>query len=113
MHTNYCFQEKKFFLLLLLSLLFLPTAFLFAQNESEKGLPFITNYLPKDYKALPQTWSVTEDDRGIMYFGVQGGILEYDGVKWRKVIFKTLPAVVRTLAGKNLLWLHWRIWLSL
>jgi K+-sensing histidine kinase KdpD/CheY-like chemotaxis protein len=98
MHTNYRFWEKKFFLALLLGLLFCPASFLLAQTESEKGLPFITNYLPKTYKALPQTWSVTEDNRGIMYFGVQGGILEYDGVKWRKVIFKTIPAVVRTLA---------------
>ena len=70
-----------------------------AQDPSEKGLPFITNYLPKNYKALPQTWCVMEDDRGLMYFGVQNGILEYDGVKWRKVIFKdNLPAVVRTMA---------------
>ena len=98
MHTNYCFGKKKFFLPLVLGLLFWPASFLLAQTESEKGLPFITNYLPKDYKALPQTWSVTEDNRGIMYFGVQNGILEYDGVKWKKVIFKNNPGVVRALA---------------
>jgi K+-sensing histidine kinase KdpD/CheY-like chemotaxis protein len=98
MHTHYCFGKKKFFSTLLLGLLFWPATSLLAQTESEKGLPFITNYLPKDYKALPQTWSVTEDSRGIMYFGVQGGILEYDGVKWRKVIFKNNPGVVRALA---------------
>ena len=79
-------------------------AFLFplvvrAQSQSEKGLPFITNYLPKTYKALPQTWCIMEDNRGIMYFGIQNGILEYDGVKWRKVIFKNnIPAVTRALA---------------
>ncbi len=69
-----------------------------AQKEAEKGLPFITNYLPKNYKALPQTWCVMEDNRGIMYFGIQNGILEYDGVKWRKVIFKNIPVVTRALA---------------
>jgi hypothetical protein len=69
----------------------------FGQNEAEKGLPFITNYLPKNYKALPQTWCVAEDNRGIMYFGIQNGILEYDGVKWRKVIFKNMPVVTRAL----------------
>ena len=69
-----------------------------AQPIAEKGLPFITNYPPKTYKAPPQTWAITEDSRGIMYFGVQNGILEYDGVKWRKVIFKEIPPIVRALA---------------
>src|SRR4030095_3637974 len=64
-----------------------------AQADAEKGLPFITNYSPKSYKALPQTWAVIEDNRGIMYFGVQNGILEYDGVKWRKVAFKKPIAI--------------------
>ncbi len=68
-----------------------------AQVEQEKGLPFITNYLPQVYKAPPQTWAVAEDNRGIMYFGVQNGILEYDGVKWRKVVFKELPLIIRSL----------------
>lgn len=84
---------KSIFIFLLLSPFFAN-----AQNEAEKGLPFITNYLPKNYKALPQTWCVMEDNRGLMYFGIQNGLLEYDGVKWRKVLFKNIPAVVRALA---------------
>src|SRR5687768_17853375 len=91
-------EKKKAFLSILIGLLLCPSIFLLAQKESETGLPFITNYLPKDYKALPQTWCVMEDDRGIMYFGIQSTILEYDGVKWRKVIFKNIPSVVRSLA---------------
>ena len=71
-----------------------------AQPNPEKGLPFITNYTPKTFKALPQAWCVMEDSRDVMYFGVQSTILEYDGVKWRKVIFKgpTPPSVIRSLA---------------
>ncbi|HWH63410.1 MAG TPA: triple tyrosine motif-containing protein, partial [Ginsengibacter sp.] len=75
-----------------------------AQNESEKGLPFITNYSAKTYKALPQTWSIQEDDRGVMYFGIQNYILEYDGVKWRKITIANNSAstVVRSMAkNKN------------
>ena len=49
-----------------------------AQSDSEKGLPFITNYSPKNYKAFPQIWSVLEDESGIMYFGTQNDLLEYD-----------------------------------
>jgi len=56
-----------------------------AQSESEKGLPFITNYHPNTYRAYPQNWSIVEDNKGTMYFGNQGCILEYNGVKWRKI----------------------------
>ena len=72
----------------LLSILFIAGFFTsFAQNESEVGLPFIKNYYPKDFNAPPQAWSVIEDTSGLMYFGIQSGILEYDGVKWKKVFF--------------------------
>ncbi|HEX6169220.1 MAG TPA: GAF domain-containing protein [Chitinophagaceae bacterium] len=78
-----------------------------AQSESEKGLPFITNYSPKNYKAFPQVWSVLEDESGIMYFGTQNDLLEYDGVKWRKIKFRdstgaNLGTVIRSMAkNKN------------
>ncbi|CAN5241164.1 hypothetical protein BH20BAC1_BH20BAC1_03370 [soil metagenome] len=85
----------KWLLSILLITTFFPAA---AQNESDKGLPFITNYLPRNYKALPQTWSIMEDNRGVMYFGVQNAILEYDGVKWRKVIFEHTPLITRSMA---------------
>ena len=83
--------------------IFLTPLLLLAQANPEKGLPFITNYSPKTFKALPQTWCIIEDGRGIMYFGVQAAILEYDGVKWRKVIFNgPPPPVVRSFArSKN------------
>jgi K+-sensing histidine kinase KdpD/CheY-like chemotaxis protein/ligand-binding sensor domain-containing protein len=74
-----------------------------AQSQSEKGLPFITNYSSKTFKALPQTWCVQQDDRGIMYFGIQNYILEYDGIKWRKVVIQNNSAsqVVRSMAKNN------------
>jgi len=56
-----------------------------AQSESEKGLPFITNYQAKEYQAHPQNWAIEEDKNGMMYFGNSICLLEYDGVKWRKV----------------------------
>ena len=66
--------------------------------QSEKGLPFITNYSPKTFQALPQTWCVQEDDRGMMYFGIQTYILEYDGLKWRKItVGNSASTVVRSL----------------
>jgi signal transduction histidine kinase/CheY-like chemotaxis protein/ligand-binding sensor domain-containing protein len=70
-----------------------------AQQDVERGLPFITNYTPKMFNAPPQMWAVIEDNRGIMYFGAQNSVLEYDGVAWRKVIFEgKAPAASRAFA---------------
>ena len=51
--------------------------------SQETGLPIIRNYTPKEYDNSPQVMSVIKDDRGIMYFGVETGIMEYDGILWR------------------------------
>ena len=80
----------------------LPAQQIKSNAASEKGIPFITNYSAKTYNALPQTWSVQEDDRGIMYFGIQNYILEYDGVKWRKIpIQNNLGSSVVRSMGKS------------
>jgi signal transduction histidine kinase/CheY-like chemotaxis protein len=65
-----------------------------AQRNPEKGLPFITNYQAKDYNASPQNWSIVEADNGLMYFGNSLCLLEYDGVKWRRIS----NAIVRAMA---------------
>ncbi len=67
-----------------------------AQNN-ELGLPFIRNYSPKEYRADIQNWAIVQDDRGVMYFGNNLGVLEYDGVAWRLL---RLPnkSYVRSLA---------------
>jgi len=61
------------------------------------GRPFIRNYNPRAINAAPSNWSIVQDQRGIMYFGNAEGILEFDGVSWRKI---TTPnrSVVRALA---------------
>ncbi len=64
---------------------------------NEEGLYFITNYSRKDYAASTQNWAIVQDQRGVMYFGNNGGILEYDGVSWRK-IHTTNRTTVRSLA---------------
>lgn len=71
----------------------------YAQVQSEKGLPFIVNYSPKTFNGAAQVWSVQEDDRGIMYFGSQNCLLEYDGNKWAKINFNsTASGSVRAMA---------------
>jgi signal transduction histidine kinase len=64
---------------------------------TELGKPFITNWLPKDYGADAQNWAIVQDDRRVMYFGNNSGILEYDGVSWRLMQFPN-KSVCRSLA---------------
>lgn len=69
-----------------------------SQENSEKGLPFIVNYTTRQYQSDAQIWSVIQNDKGMMYFGTNSGILEYDGVKWTKVkISNSFQSSVRAL----------------
>ena len=63
----------------------------------ELGQPFIRNYTPKEIGAPPSNWAIAQDQRGILYFGNADGVLEYDGVSWRR-IFTPNRTVVRSLA---------------
>ena len=99
MRKSYLFALNRNTILCLAAIIALCSVLsLNAQDDGEKGLPFITNYSAKTYKAPPQNFSIIEDNRGFMYFGIQNGILEYDGVKWRRVIFKEVPPIVRAMA---------------
>jgi signal transduction histidine kinase len=72
-----------------------------AQSPAEKGLPFITNYPAKEYEAHPQNWAIMEDDKGIMYFGNSICLLEYDGVKWRRINLGVNRAIRSLEKDKN------------
>lgn len=54
-----------------------------SQNNLENGFPLINNYSPKEYGADTQNWAIMQDERGIMYFGNNLGLLEYDGADWK------------------------------
>jgi len=74
---------KRIAALTVLLLVILP-AFVFAQI-SPLGIPFNKQYLPEEYKGAESNWSITSDDNGIMYFGNESAILEYDGKEWRSI----------------------------
>jgi len=71
----------------ILSLFSVILIFLFGtiNAQEEIGLPFLVNYSVDDYKAHTQNFSISQDDRGVMYFGNFSGILEYDGTLWRLI----------------------------
>jgi hypothetical protein len=49
------------------------------------GQPFIKYYSPKEYKSENSNWSIVQDKRGVMYFGNEKCILEFDGNSWRRI----------------------------
>jgi len=68
-----------------------------AQARTEVGMPVLENHSYKEYNTGDQVWTIVQDRRGLMYFGVSGGaVLQYDGVTWRKIFLNT--SVVRSMA---------------
>ena len=76
---------------------FITATPLFASLRPETGAFVFQNYSAKAYNANPQNWTIAEDSRGVMYFGNNDGILEFDGVFWR-LIHVTYGNSVRSLA---------------
>jgi len=70
---------------------------LFSQSLTEQGSPLIKLYKDKDYDGSAQIWTCVQDNRGIMYFGDNSGILEFDGINWKR-ISNTNSSNVRALA---------------
>jgi signal transduction histidine kinase/ligand-binding sensor domain-containing protein len=85
---------KHVFSIILLIFISLPWA---NAQSGETGLPFIENFTPKQYNANTQNWAVVQDKRGVMYFGNNKGVLEYDGVNWRLIPVSN-NSIVRSLA---------------
>jgi DNA-binding CsgD family transcriptional regulator len=56
------------------------------------GHPPIFNYYKKDTRAGTQTWGITEDNLGYIYFGNNAGLVKFDGYKWEvySLPYKTL-----------------------
>lgn len=67
--------------LLVVSLFMLPEI-AFSQGVN-LGDPPVLNFGKKAYKAGTQVWDIAQDDRGVMWFGNNEGLLEFDGIHWR------------------------------
>ena len=55
------------------------------RRAAETGLPFIKWFSPQEYGGQQQVFSFAQDNRGILYAGHGGGLLEYDGTSWRPI----------------------------
>jgi len=87
----------------ILSTLFILSILFNAYSQVNKiGVPFITNYTPQEYNASEQNWAITTDNRGLIYFGNNSnGIIEYDGVNWRKIPIHN-GSIVRSLTTDSI-----------
>lgn len=72
---------KKIYLLYFISLISIITN----AQINKFGIPFTTNYTTEDYKSEAQNWSVTIDNRGVLYFANNVCVLEYDGQMWTSI----------------------------
>jgi hypothetical protein len=71
-------------LCVLCSLLIFPGFYNASDGQVKQiGTPKITNYPKSIYKAGTQSWSIDQDSRGVLYFGNNSGMLEFDGQHWQ------------------------------
>ena len=66
-------------------------------RHPEAGGLLIRDYPPDSYKGGAQNWALLQDQRGVIYVGSTNGLLEYDGVTWRKILTPT-RSTIRSLA---------------
>ncbi|MEX6690382.1 triple tyrosine motif-containing protein [Danxiaibacter flavus] len=56
---------------------------LVARDVKNIGIPYIQNYTKDLYRSGNQNWSVSKDERGVMYYGNNDGLLTFDGRHWQ------------------------------
>lgn len=74
---------------------FLLTSFL-TKAQTELGNPYVKNFNTKKHKISATIWDITQDKKGLMYFGTSGGVRQFDGNNWR-TINTTNKSTVRSL----------------
>ncbi len=94
---------------ILLSCLAAPVFSAQPVSQPEAGLPFLHNFSPKEYDSHPQNWVVTQDARGIIFIANTAGLLEYDGVTWRRhELFENLTVASLAIDRQGTLFLGGR-----
>ena len=87
---------------LITSLLYLLSNGILSAQPNMNGVPIITNYEHSITKGSEQNWCITQDHRGIIYVGNNNkGVLEYDGVEWRRIPIPRDPIVRSITTGDH------------
>lgn len=67
--------SKKYLLFILI--------FISVSAIAQEFTPIVTQFTKKDYNASNQNWSVGQAANGMLYFGNNQGLLEFDGSLWK------------------------------
>ena len=80
--------------------LFVLLLFISNLSFSQEFTPIVTQFSKKDYNASNQNWAVGQGSDGILYFGNNQGLLQFDGTLWET---NQMPAnkMVRSLMIKG------------
>jgi ligand-binding sensor domain-containing protein/DNA-binding CsgD family transcriptional regulator len=62
--------------------LWLPAVFT-ALTAAYGAKPNVLNFYRYQYQAANKNWAVGQDEQGILYFGNDNGLLEFDGLRWQ------------------------------
>lgn len=65
------------YIILLLSVSYVANGFAYTNK------PQVVNITRSVYGAENKNWAIAQDERGVVYFGNDGGLLEFDGVSWK------------------------------
>ncbi len=71
---------------------------------NEVGIPLYHNYTSQEYRGHFQNWFITEDNRDLILVANNDGLLEYDGVTWRRYnlggnIIQSLRSIIQDKSG--------------
>jgi serine phosphatase RsbU (regulator of sigma subunit)/ligand-binding sensor domain-containing protein len=93
---------RKRIFLSLLGFILIYYGKLFSQNNFPEGHLSISKYSAEEYNMQNQNFDVVQDERGIMYFANNGGLLEYDGRYWQNinVLEKQVFSLAKSKNGK-------------
>jgi len=84
------------------SLLILLATGLLSAQPNKNGVPIVTNYPHSITRGSEQNWCITQDHRGVIYVGNQNkGVLEYDGVEWRRISVPRDPMISSMATGDD------------
>jgi len=62
--------------------IFLSLLFITISLRGQEFTPIVTQFTRNDYNASNQNWAVGQDKEGILYFGNNRGLLQFDGSLW-------------------------------
>ncbi len=70
-----------------------------AQNHG--GIPRIVSFMPSQYGASMQNWDITQDNREVLYFANNDGMLMFDGINWKLAPLPNRTIVRSVETNKN------------